>query len=34
MTADGLLNLLVWGFVTLAGIVLILEYIRDRGGKP
>jgi hypothetical protein len=34
MTADGLLNLLVWGLVTLAGIVLLLEYIRDRGGKP
>jgi hypothetical protein len=34
MTADGLLNLLVWGLVTLAGIVLVLEYIRDRGGKP
>jgi hypothetical protein len=34
MTADGLLNLLVWRLVTLAGIVLILEYIRDRGGKP
>jgi hypothetical protein len=34
MTADGLLNLLVWGLVTLSGIVLILEYIRDRGGKP
>jgi hypothetical protein len=34
MTADGLLNLLVWGLVTLAGIVLIIEYIRDRGGKP
>ncbi len=34
MTADGLLNVLVWGLVTLAGIVLILEYIRDRGGKP
>ena len=34
MTAEGLLNLLVWGLVTLAGIVLILEYIRDRGGKP
>ncbi len=33
MTADGLLNLLVWGLVTLAGIVLILEYIRERGGK-
>ena len=33
MTADALLNLLVWGLVTLAGIVLILEYIRDRGGK-
>jgi hypothetical protein len=34
MTADGLLNLLVWGLVTLALIVLILEYIRHRGGKP
>jgi hypothetical protein len=34
MTADGLLNLLVWGLVTLAGIVIILEYIRNRGGKP
>ena len=34
MTADGLLNLLVWGLVLLAIIVLILEYIRDRGGKP
>ena len=33
MTADGFLNLLVWGLVTLAGIVLILEYIRERGGK-
>ena len=34
MTADALLNLLVWGLVALAGIVLILEDIRDRGGKP
>jgi hypothetical protein len=34
MTADGLLNLLVWGLVTLAGLVVLLEYIRDRGGKP
>ena len=34
MSAEGLLNLLVWGLVALAGIVLILEYIRERGGKP
>ena len=34
MTADALLNLLVWGLVALAGIILILEYIRERGGKP
>jgi hypothetical protein len=34
MTADALLNLLVWGLVTLALIVLLLEYIRERGGKP
>ena len=33
MSADALLNLLVWGLVALAGIVLILEYIRERGGK-
>jgi hypothetical protein len=33
MTADALLNLLVWGLVLLAGIVLVLEYIRERGGK-
>ena len=34
MSAEGLLNLLVWGLVALAGIVLVLEYIRERGGKP
>ena len=34
MTAEGLLNLLVWGLVLLAGIVIVLEYIRERGGKP
>ena len=34
MTADALLNLLVWVLVALAGIVVVLEYIRERGGKP
>ena len=34
MSADALLNLLVWGLVALAGVVLVLEYIRERGGKP
>ena len=34
MSADALLNLLVWGLVALAGTVLVLEYIRERGGKP
>jgi hypothetical protein len=30
MTADTLLNLLVWGLVLLAIITIILEYLRDR----
>jgi len=30
MTADALLNLLVWGFVLLAIITILLEYLRDR----
>jgi hypothetical protein len=30
MTADTLLNLLVWGLVLLAIITILLEYLRDR----
>jgi hypothetical protein len=30
MTADALLNLLVWGLVLLAIITILLEYLRDR----
>jgi hypothetical protein len=33
MNADTLLNLLVWGLVLLAIIVVILEYARHRGAK-
>ncbi len=30
MTADALLNLLVWVLVLLAIITILLEYLRDR----
>jgi len=30
MTADALLNILVWGLVLLAIITILLEYLRDR----
>ncbi len=33
MTADTLLNLLVWGLVVFTIIVLIIEYARYRGTK-
>jgi hypothetical protein len=33
MTADMLLNLLVWGLVVFTIIVLIVEYARHRGTK-
>jgi len=33
MTADTLLNLLVWGLVVFTIIVLIVEYARHRGAK-
>jgi hypothetical protein len=33
MTADTLLNLLVWGLVVFTIIVLIVEYARHRGTK-
>ena len=33
LTADAMLNLLVWGLVILLIIVIILEYARHRGDK-
>lgn len=33
MNADAMLNLLVWGFLILAIIVIMLEYARHRGDK-
>ena len=33
MNADTILNLLVWGLVIIAIIVVILEYARHRGAK-
>jgi hypothetical protein len=33
MSADTLLNLLVWGLVLIAVIVVVLEYARHRGSK-
>jgi hypothetical protein len=33
MTADELLNLLVWGLIIIAIIVVVLEYARHRGTK-
>lgn len=33
LTADATLNLIVWGFIVLAIIVIILEYARHRGHK-
>jgi hypothetical protein len=33
MNADTLLNLLVWGLVIIAIIVVALEYARHRGSK-
>ena len=33
MNADTLLNLLVWGLLLLAVIVVALEYARHRGNK-
>ena len=33
MNADTLLNLLVWGLVLIAIIVVALEYARHRGHK-
>jgi hypothetical protein len=33
MTADTILNLLVWGLVIIAIILVALEYARHRGAK-
>ena len=33
MTADALLNFLVWGLVLIAIVVVALEYARHRGHK-
>jgi hypothetical protein len=33
MNADTLLNILVWGLLVLAVIVVALEYARHRGSK-
>lgn len=33
LTADATLNLIVWGFLVLAIIVIMLEYARHRGDK-
>ena len=33
MNADTLLNILVWGLLVLAVIVVALEYARHRGAK-
>lgn len=33
LTADATLNLIVWGFLILAIIVILLEYARHRGDK-
>jgi hypothetical protein len=33
MNADTILNLLVWGLVIIAIIVVMLEYARHRGDK-
>jgi hypothetical protein len=33
MTADALLNLIVWGLVLIAIIIVMIEYARHRGHK-